>query len=312
MNITDIEKVENLLKIGQYEVLYRINYDNLRLYIRQEPFSYYSGLTGALSASTFQGSQEVKRIKKWREGMINSFGKKNADDYLNMTADFGTLVHMSVVTMKEKGRIDWGEEKDIAWNYFINCFKKNQIELNSKLINQMIHEYMKHVASIMQFIYERVEEIYAVETPAIWEDVKVATPIDLFCSCRQTPKGKFDKTTINIKTSSQISQHQLDQVACEMAMWNETYGDAKYTSILRTKGSWNEKKTPTYEYKYITKSEAENIARDIKERLLLCLNSDASYYPNPSSKSFEGKTKIGEMPNIKHISLEQEWNNIEL
>lgn len=305
--ITDVEKVENLLKIGNYKKLFRINYKGQRIYLEENPFMFYSGLTSALSAATFNGSMEHKRLKGWRENMIDSFGKRNSDVYMDMTADFGTLLHMALLTIKEEGRINWNEETEKAYGYFVECYRKQQIEPNLKVIRDMVYDYQKHVASLMQFVYERVEEIYAIETPAIWDEMKIATPIDLYCSCRQTAKGGFEKTTINLKTSSQIGKHQIDQVSCELLMWNLTYPDkADFTAILRTK-DWKEGKVPTYEYKYINSSEAIETAMDIGLRLKLCLMSDASYYPQPRSKEFTGITKIGDIPEIVEKTLEQSW-----
>jgi hypothetical protein len=309
--ITDIEKVENLLKIGTYNKMFRINFNGYRLYLQENPFSYYSGLTGALSASTFQGDQDSKRLNKWRLSMVDSFGQKNTDDFVQMTADFGTLLHMALVTIKEKGLINWNEEKDKANEYFLDAYKKKGIEPDFRTIKMIVYEYQKHVASLLQFVYERVHEIYAVETPAKWESLNIATPIDLFCSCRQTEKGPFANTTINLKTSSQINKHQIEQVACEMFMWNETYGmdiaaKANFTAIMRTK-DWTEGKTPTFEYKYIDEEAALKLASSSSKRLKLCLESDSSYFPSPVNKSFDGITKIGEQPKIISKTLEQEW-----
>ena len=308
-SITKIELIENMLKIGDYNKMFRVNFNGQRLYIQEQPFAYYSGLTGALSASTFSGDQDKRRLKGWRESMIDSFGKKNADNFLQMTADFGTLLHAALVTIKENGKIVWKEEEDKALDYFLMAYKEKLIEPDLKVIKKMVYEYQKHVASLMQFHYDCVQEIYAIETPAKWDDLKIATPIDEYCLCRQTPKGEFKPTTINLKTSSQISKHQFEQVSCELSMWNETYKDsAEYTAILRTK-DWKESKTPTYEYKYLSKVEAESVSLACRKRLALCLESDASYYPTPTHKKFEGETKIGEQPVIKINSIQEEWEN---
>jgi len=224
-----------------------------------------------------------------------------------MTADFGTLLHMATVTIKEKGCINWNEEKDKAFEYFVNCYREKFLEPDLKVIKKQTYEYQKHVASLLQFCYERVHEIFAIETPTKWESLKIATPIDMYCSCRQTEKGVFSLTTINLKTSSQISKSQMEQVACEMHMWNETYGSADFTAILRTK-DWTEGKTPTYEYKYINSEDAEKVAFLCGQRLKLCMDSDASYFQSPVNKEFSGITKIGEQPVIISKTLEEEWN----
>jgi len=311
--ITEIEKIENMLKIGNYLKMFRISWNGLRIYIQENPFTYYSGLTGALSASTFKGDPDTKRLTGWRNSMIDSFGQKNTENYVDMTADFGTLLHMAAVTIKEKGAINWGEEKDRAYEYFIESYKKKGIDPDFKTIKKIVYEYQKHVASLLQFIYERVNEIYAIEVPVKWDSVKIATPIDLFCSCKQTDKGDFARTTINIKTSSQISNHQLEQISCENHMWNQTYGEsngyADFTAIMRTK-DWTEGKAPTYEYKYLTSEQAKIYWENAKARLLLCLNSNASYFPSPLNKSFNGETKLGQQPIIVQKTLEQEWTEL--
>ena len=308
-NIQDIEKIENLLKIGNYEKLFRVNYNGCRLYIRENPFTYYSGLTGALSAATFSGDPDKKRLKGWRENMIDSFGVKNANDFLDMTADFGTLLHTALVTIKEKGCIDWDEEKDKAMNYFVNAYYSKKLEPNLKVIKQQVYDYQKHVASLLQFVYERVQEIYAIEVPARWEAYKIATPIDMFCLCKQTDKGKYAKTTINLKTSSTIGKHHFEQISCEMVMWNETYGNAEFTAAMRTK-DWTESKTPTYEYKYLDAATAQQIASNAAKRLELCLQGDSSYYFEPKNKSFTGVTKVGEVPIITVKTLQEEWEQV--
>jgi len=309
-SITKIEIVENMLKIGDYLKMFRVNFNGLRLYIQENPFAYFSGLTGALTASTFCGDQDKRRLATWRNEFIDSYGKKAADDYLQMTADFGTLLHSALVTIKETGQINWNEEQDKAREYFVMAYREKFLEPDLKVIKKMVYEYQKHVASLMQFHYDCVQEIQAIEVPTIWNGLKIATPIDEKCICRQTPKGDFYPTTINLKTSSQISRSQYDQVSCEMVMWNGTYPDkVEYTAILRTK-DWTEGKLPTYEYKYLPKEYAEKLASKCEKRLLLCLDSDASYYPEPSSKYFEGITKIGQQPQIVIKTLQEEFETV--
>jgi hypothetical protein len=325
-NIQDIEKIENLLKIGSYNKMYRVNFNGQRIYVQEEPFAYFSGLTGALSAATFKGDQDAKRLASWRNSMIDSFGEANTENYVAMTADFGTLLHMAMVTIKDKGLIKWDEERDKAYDYFVKCYKAKSLDPDLKTIKKIVYEYQKHVASLLQWVYERVQEIYAIEVPVKWDTLRIATPIDIFCSCRQTEKGQFANTTVNIKTSSQISNHQLEQISCEMHMWNQTYARgtneilpligensqyADFTGIIRTK-DWNESKSPTYEYKYLTSDQAKIYWEAAKCRLQLCLNSSASYFPSPVNRSFKGETKIGEMPVIESKSLEEEWKSIEI
>lgn len=299
--ITDIEPIYDLSGSGKYSSLHRVNYEGKRLYVQSNPFRYFSGLTGALSAATFKGDPEARRLEGWRKGMIDSFGAKRTDEYVTATADFGTLLHMALVRIKDNGKIDWKDEADIAAGHFAGMF-------TDQVLRQTIFEYQKHVASLLQFIYERVTKIHAIEVPAIWNGLAIATPIDLVCECRSTPKADPVTTTVNIKTSSQISAGHIEQVSCELVMWNETYPEqeAQVTAIMRTK-DWTEGKTATYELKYLPKGEAEVIAWTAANRLRLCLDSPASYLPSPTSKHFRGETKLGDQPEIILTDLEAEW-----
>ncbi len=289
---------------NDYLKLFRINYRGQRVYIRTEPFKYYSGLTGALGAATFKGDQENKRITSWRERMIESFGKRQADQYLKATADFGTLLHECLVRIKENKELNWNDETELATEYFKTLFP----DVDDVLIDSMVYDYQKHAASLAQFVYERVETIYAIETPVTWEDLNIATPVDLVCKCRPTPKGDFVDMVINVKTSSQVTDSHLDQVACEAHMWNMTYdNEVEYAAILRTK-DWREDKAPTYDFKYMGFEDILERSGQCFNRLHLCLNSKSSYYPDPVSKRFSGVMKIGEKPEIIIQGIETDWS----
>lgn len=308
--ITNVELVKDLTGKGEFKQLYRINFNKLRLYIQNKPFNYYSGLTGALSSATFRGSQAEKRIQKWREGFIDNSSKADLDNFMDLTATFGTHLHEALVTIKEKGAIDWAEERDKAEAVFIHQHGVLGIAPDPVTINRMVYEYQKQVSSMMKFIYERVQEIYAIETPAIWSKTKIATPIDFVCLCKNTPKAPFKKTTINIKTSKYITDHHLKQGACELVMWNETYSKnylCEHTGILRTV-DYREKTGPSFDYKHLDLGKAIEVSSQIQKQMLLCLEDrDATYYPEPNYKRFEGVTKVGEDPIIKHMSLEETW-----
>lgn len=326
----EIEEVSNLLKIGNFKRLFRVNYQGQRLYVDPEPFSYYSGLTGALSASRFQGDMGGKILGKWRDKMIENYGKSGLDNYVGMTAEFGSLVHTALVDIKNDGKVIWSEQREKAEAHFEQEYRKRFSVVDPSLIKQMAYEYQKHVASIMQFIYERVSEIHAIETPAVWQDLKIATPIDIVCDCRQTPKGDFYRSAINIKTSNQISNEHLEQVSVELAMWNETYGEkpvvakedggtsymerqemfCDYAGILRTK-DWREDKAPTFEYKGLSREDTSDYVTEAHARMYLALLSKtASYYPEPTSKLFVGETIPGQAPEVLVTTLEQDWSEL--
>lgn len=307
--ITQKELIENLAKSGQYIVMNRINYNGYRLYVQEDPFCYYSGISKALKNSTFSGNRSKERLDNWRSGFIDSLGEKAVNDYVGMTADFGTLVHSALVTIKENGCLNNSEEYEKAENYFIESYKSKGLEPDKHIIPKMAYQYQKQALSMMQFIYDRVESIYAIETMCKSESLKIATPIDLVCSCRQTEKGSFEKTTINVKTSDNFNEEQVQQVSFERAMWNETYNEEVQFTALWKANNWKEKNgVPTYSYKSIKPEESDEIYNKSYNRVLMCLNDpDSSYYPNPVSYKFSGTCKLGEKPELIMSTLEQEW-----
>lgn len=288
---------------GNYRVLYRTNGGGMRWYFDIDPFVHYSGLTGAMEKSTFKGDQDARRLDSWRSGFIDSFGEKAQKDYVEMTAEFGTLLHMALVTIKEKGKLVWLEEKDKARYYFEDIFLAQGRPIDERLISKMVFEYCKHAASLLQFIHERVSEIHAIEVPAICERLKIATPIDLVCTARPTPKADFVKMCVNLKTSSSITAHHLEQSAMEAMMWGETYNDMAVPAILRTKDFRGN--APTYDFKV---SEAD--VSDLMERMSLCLKGKSSYWYEPTFEEFMGETSLGEPVNIRSISLEEKMKGL--
>lgn len=297
-----VDLIKNMTA-GDYLRLYRTNGGGMRWYFYTNPFKHYSGLTNAMDKSTFKGDQDARRMDSWRSGFIDSFGEKAQKDYVEMTAEFGTLLHMALVTIKEKGKLVWLEEKDKARYYFEDIFLTQGRPIDERLVSQMVFEYCKHAASLLQFIHERVSEIFAIEVPAICEGLKIATPIDLVCTARPTPKADFVKMCVNLKTSSSITSHHLEQVAMESMMWNETYGEKLTPAILRTKNFRGD--SPTYDFKV---SEAD--VSDLMERMSLCLKGKSSYWYEPTFEEFMGETNLGEPVNIRSISFEEKMKGL--
>lgn len=303
--ITEKELIENLFTGGLQTIpMFRIVFSGKRLYATSTPFKVYSGLTGALSAATFKGNIDAKRLDKWRDKMIDHLGNQDKQEsYLNAMADFGTLVHNALVTIKETGKLDWVEEQEKAQVFFEKSSIKNGITINHNVIRTQVFEYCKAAASLMQFVYDNVEEVYAIEGMAKCDILEIATPIDLVCKMKTG-----EVVSINIKTSSQIGDHQREQATIEKYLWNQTY-DLKVnrTGILRTK-DW--RKSPTYEYELVKPEVEKEMFDDAFKRLMLVKSNPNSTYLNyPKNIAvFQGVTKAGENPRIDYISIEQYFN----
>lgn len=306
--ISEQERIDNLFKEGIKTILmYRINAGGRRLYCTTEPFKLYSGLTGALSSATFKGNVDDKRLGGWRDMMVQQLGSlEKQQAYLSTMGDFGTLVHECLVRINKDGSLDWKWEQEYAAGYFEASARNNGITPNSNVIRAQVYDYCKAAASLLQFVYENVVEIYSIEGMAKSDQLEIATPIDLTCKVK-TKKG--DKVvTLNLKTSNQIGDHQREQVVIEKHLWNETYQlKADFTGIVRTK-DW--RKTPTYEYELIAEEDEKIILDNTMKRLILAKDTPNSTYANfkNSIPVFTGVTKAGEAPKIEYKTLEEIFN----
>lgn len=306
------ETIKNLIKSSvETIVMTRINYLNKRLYVQDTPFQVYSGLTGALEAVKFKGNQEVKRISKWRDKMIDHLGGvQEQKDYLNSMADFGTIVHEAIVRAWKNGSLNWAEEQEYAWAYFTESAKANNITPNENVTRQQVFEYCKNAASLMMFLFENVDELYAVEAMAKSDELLIATPVDLVVKLK-------DKrvVTINIKTSSQVTNSHREQVAVEKFLWNSTYQTKAHTTgILRPKDWMIKKGVPTYEFITLDTQEELRYLENVMARLRIGMNDEESTYLNfPKDVAvFTGETKLGEKPEIKMKTMEQLYKESEI
>lgn len=288
--------------------MYRMNYGGKRGYVNLDPFRAYSGLTGSLSAATFKGNQENKRLDKWRDRMVDHLGGQDKQEsYLNSMADFGTAVHQVLLTIHNNGCLDWDKEAVEAAAYFEASAIKNKIIPNQGVIQSQVFEYCKSSAALLQFVHEQVEEIYGIESMSKDDDLAIATPVDLVCRIK-TKKGSA-VVSLNIKTSGQITQHHLEQAAMEKYLWNQTYPDfqVEKTGILRPK-DWSIKKgLPTYELELLDEQTEHELLNNALNRLKLVKNDpNATYLTFPGQVyMFTGINKMGEPPKIESKTFEQ-------
>jgi len=309
--ITEKEVIKNLIRTDKFESLTmeRIKFIEKRLYMEKSPFRVYSGLTGALEAATFKGNRGAKRLGKWRDKMRAELGVEGQEAYLNSMADFGTLLHESMVRIKEKGYLDWADEQEYATQFFEGSAKKHGITPNFNVIRSQVFEFCKSAASMLQFVYDNVIEIYGIETMAKSDEYQIATPLDLICKIKEK-KGE-SVVCLNIKTSEQFGAHHWEQVAVEMYLWNRTYPDfpVSKTGLLRPK-DWNVKKVPTYEFELMEEQDQMKTLLGVLKRLELCLNDPECTYMNFPTElpSFKGVTAAGECPAIVTKTLEEIYN----
>lgn len=303
------EEIKNLLNTNfQTITMHRLSFGKMRGYCSLNPFKIYSGLTTALSSATFKGNQDNKRLDKWRDKMQQHLGFEGQESYLQSMADFGTLCHQAIVKIKQNGKLNWKEEIDVSEHFFVESAKQNNIPVNQNVLQSQVFEYCKAIASIMQWVYDNVTEIHAIEAMCKNDDLMIATPVDIVCMVKQ--KEGDVMASINIKTSSQIGDHQREQVVMEKYLWNSTYSDKHKvikTGIIRPKDYSMKKGLPTYEFELIKEEEEQYFLQSAFSRLNLIKNDpNSTYLTFPSTiYQFEGETKIGEIPKIEAISIEE-------
>lgn len=301
MKEIEIEEIKNLITTGfQGITMHRITYRRKRGYMTEDPFAMYSGLTGALSAATFKGNQDNKRIEKWRDKMVGHLGGQEAQEaYLNSMADYGTLLHETLVDINNNRQIDWEAHRPHVADYFLASARKIGIDPNMDVIESQVFEHCKGAASMMQFFFDHVEEIHAIETMAKCDELGIATPTDIVCDIRDKKAGKL-RIGINLKTSGQFGDHQREQVSVEKYLWNKTYPELQIdrAALLRPKDY--KKDTPTYEFEVLDPAESDALAADAIQRLNLCRsNPDSTYINFPkSAQVFTGVMKLGGKPTI--------------
>lgn len=306
--IKEVTLIRDLTDNKDFQKAWRINWRGMRLYVFTEPFRYYSGLTGALHAIQFRG--EYNHVDdEWKPKMIDEIGRRGVKEFVQFTADSGTLLHEALLTIKETGGIDWGLERDKVEDSFKQQFIDKQMEPNWSIIDLMIKRHCNKVSSVLQFIYDRVEDIYGIETICRSDELKIATPIDLICKAKPIKSKTFHNCTLNLKSSDHVYTDHIQQVATELIMWNGTYQDyhCEYTGILRPKEGMGN----TYELKTFDVGEALAFHEDRLEDFKLCLKrAKSTYYPQPTFKAYDGFTKAGEQPKIITRTLEEQWGEV--
>lgn len=307
--ISEKQIINNLIVNGfKTVILERIKFIEKRLYVMREPFKVYVGLTGSLDAATFKGDAESKRLGKWRDSMRRELGGQDMQEaFVNTMADFGTLVHESLVRIKENGKLDWKEEQEYAHKYFDNSCRMNGIIPNFNVIRRMIFDYCKAASSLMQFVYDNVVEMHSIEGMCLDDDLQIATPVDLVCKIK-TKKGDID-VSLNIKTSEQFSDGHRRQVCIEKYLWNQTYPELQVaqTGLLRHK-DWSMKKgLPTYELELIDLDTESKMLKGTLNRLRICRDDENSTYLGYPTEVpvFVGSTKIGDAPKVEQRTLQQ-------
>lgn len=202
------------------EKVYRVGVGGGRHYQRGNG-RIYKSLTTTLAAVMPPSEQ----LETWRDAMADQLGSTSlADQYVEYTADYGTLLHIAVADFVRDGNVDWYAKK--MWF----AAQLSEIGLKDKALNAATNELVKDLAAMVQFFYDYRVEVIAVELP-VFLDCGVATLVDLVC--RMDNKAN-DQTAleaanrhnaiINLKSGKKgfFDTHVL-QLEGERRAFNETY-----------------------------------------------------------------------------------------
>lgn len=287
------------------EKVYRVGIGGGRYYQRASNNGIYKSLTTALSATT----PPSVHLDTWRDAMANQLGSNElADQYVRITADYGTLLHIAVADFVKDGSVDWYAKK----KWF--AAQLSEIGLKDKALNAATIELEKDLAAMVQFFYDYRVDIIAVEIP-VFLDLGVATLIDLVCRMDnkandQTPIDTANRhnAIINLKSGKKgfFDTHVL-QLEGERRAFNETYGKLVGYEIQEVYNlaptAW--RGTPKYKIKNQTK-EADKKSRLFSLYMEVGKELGVLSMPQTKYEILTGVTQFGENPsdNVKFMGFD--------
>jgi hypothetical protein len=312
--IVDIEVLEALYLSPAFkakipliagEKVYRVGVGGGRHYQRSSNNGIYKSLTTAMAAVMPPSDQ----LETWRDAMADQLGSTSlADQYVEYTADYGTLLHIAVADFVKDGCVDWYAKK--MWF----AAQLSEIGLKDKALNAATRELEKDLAAMVQFFYDHRVEVIAVEIP-VFLDLGVATLIDIVCRMDnkandQTPIETANRhnAIINLKSGKKgfFDTHVL-QLEGERRAFNETYSKLVGYEIQEVYNlaptAW--RGTPKYKIKNQTK-EADKKSRLFSLYMEIGKELGVLSMPQTKYEILAGVTQFGENPsnNVKFMGFD--------
>jgi hypothetical protein len=239
-----------------------------RAYTKKDGTSYMSATTFISKTDTKENS---KYLDKWRDAKTEEFksiGK--VDEFVEMTANYGTWLHIASGDFCRKNKVIWNEFDFDTYDWLLSKGFNGDVLLKAQ------SELTKDFASIIQFFHDYKVTVLAIEIPVFWK--KVGTCIDFVVSMNVIPHKEMgecerDRAIINLKSGKKGSfDTHILQLLIELKAFNETYkmpfgGQIKRVYNLAPK-DWKGS-TPTYSlYNHTDKmNDLERILRNRYERL---------------------------------------------
>ena len=300
---TDIELLQALFQEDGFakatemiaaEKVYRVEIGGLRHY-RRESGRVYKSLTTFLDAVM----PANRYLQAWRDKMIEQLGSaEKTREFVQMTADYGTALHIAIAEYCRNAGVDWQEFEEWAFGFL------SETGIDGKALGYALNELTNDFASLLAFFHDYEVKVIAVEIP-VWLDNGVATLIDLvvemnaykYTEKTEPEKRSRVKAIINLKSGKKgfYETHVL-QLVGERRMFNEVYGEV-YGAIERVynlaPNDWRTE--PTYKIKDQTTQ-----ANDLEPQfsLFLEIGKERGVLKIPETKYpvFFGRTEYGGNP----------------
>jgi hypothetical protein len=288
------------------EKVYRVGNGGGRHYQRGSNGRVYKSLTTAMDAVV----PKSKILTSWRDNMAEQLGSSElADEYVQHTADYGTLLHIAVADFIRDGSVYWYEKR--TW------FEAElmQIGLKDKALTAATNEIVKDLAAMVQFFFDYRVDVIAVELP-VFMDCGIATLVDLVVMMDskandQEPieTANRHRAIINLKSGKKgfFETHVL-QLEGERRAFNETFSDSAGYKIERVynlaPSNW--RKEPTYKLKEQTDG-CNAIVERFSLYVAIAENTGILSMPTTKYPVLVGKTEIGANPslNIKFMGYDE-------
>lgn len=277
-----------ITKIKSGEKLFRYNSNGIRFYFTQNNAT--KEKTFFLSVTSF--SQLVLptgfALQNWRVGL----GKEEADRISEITANYGTLLHILIGEFIKKQKIDFS-----CLGTDIRMFMKSA-NVNEKHFGEWYTDLCNDLLSFSQFVHEKNVRVIALEFPisSTHENYKIAGLIDMVCNL-DFGKGRVT-AIVDFKSGRKgfYDSHEL-QLAGYKFLWNSLYGE--YLPVTHTFNfaptDWRginakkEKIPPTYKLQ----NQSESVMVQKLPLYLEIALMDGLFTPTKSIKEYEGVLQYG-------------------
>jgi hypothetical protein len=179
-----------------------------------------------MSLTTFIGKSNVvddsTLLNNWRGKALEELGSNSkVDEFVDMTASFGTILHVCVGNFCKSGIVNWLE---LEFEIYDMLKAKG---FSGDVLMRAQRELIRDFACIVEFFHQYKVEVLAVEIPVFYK--KIATCIDIVAYMNAIPNKEIgdcdrDRCLINLKSGKKgtFSSHQM-QLLGELKCFNETF-----------------------------------------------------------------------------------------